>query len=61
MGSILGLLGLGGSGSSSYGNSNQSGPADAGGVTVNNGASNVPMYVLIGVLGFLGLIFLLRR
>lgn len=62
MGAVLGLLGIGGGQSGSYGNSNTAGPATTGAITVNaGGGSNVVLYVVIGVIGFLGLIFLLRR
>ena len=62
MGALLGLLGLGGGGGSIGGSSSATGQATSGAITVNAGSgSNVALYVLIGVLGFLGLVFLMRR
>jgi LPXTG-motif cell wall-anchored protein len=53
-------LGVGGGGSGSYGNSNTAGPATSGPVTVNaGGGNNTVMYVLFGILGFVGLVAIL--
>jgi hypothetical protein len=58
MGSILGLLGLGG-GSGSYGNTNQTGPTTSGAINVNVGGKDITVWVLVGVIGFVGLIAIL--